>query len=142
MWIHLAQLNLNYKATLYKQPMTSKQERLLSKWGVLYYWEPIINQELLPYDLFFDELICVKKSEAVNIYSGYFTVGYSGKSDVEFCQLIVQFDEKGRLRKRRLITWKEEDRLIITMTPNHLMILDNRANFPFLKDPSKPCKII
>ena len=125
--------------------MTPAQERILSKWGVLYYWEPIINQELLPYDLFFDELICVKKSEAAFMYSGYFTVGYSsGKShDVEFCQLIVQFDEKGRLRKRRLVTWKEEGRYLITMSPNHLMILDNRANFPFLLEPckEKPCQI-
>lgn len=124
--------------------MTPAQERILSKWGVLYYWLPIIHKELLPYDLFFDELICVRKSEAPFMYSGYFTVGYSsGKShDVEFCQLIVQFDEKGRLRKRRLLTWKEEERYLITMSPNHLMILDNRANFPFLEEPSKPCKII
>lgn len=125
--------------------MTSKQERILSKWGVLYFWEPIINKELLPYDLFFAELICVKKSEAVNIYSGYFTVGYSSAKshDVEFCQLIVQFDEKGRFCKRRLLTWKEEERGVITMSPKHLMILDNRADFPFLLEPckDKPCEV-
>jgi len=107
----------------------------------LYYWIPIINYELIPYDLFFDELICVKKSETF-IYSGYFTVGYySAKShDVEFCQLIVLFDEKGRLRKRRLITWKKEDSLVISMIPKNLMILDNRADFPFL-EPSKSCRL-
>lgn len=124
--------------------MTPAQERILSKWGVLYYWEPIINKELLPYDLFFDELICVKKSEAPFMYSGYFTVGYSsGKShDVEFCQLIVQFDEKGRLRKKRLLTWKDEERFVINMSPKNLMILDNRANFPFLEEPKhKPCQL-
>ena len=117
-------------------------ERKLSRWGVLYYWVPIINYELIPYDLFFDELICVKKSETPYIYSGYFTVGYySAKShDVEFCQLIVLFDKKGKLRKRRLITWKKEESLVISMIPKNLMILDNRADFLFL-EPSKPCQL-
>ena len=117
-------------------------ERKLSKWGVLYFWKPIINQELLPYDLFFDELICVKESETPFIYSGDFTVGYySGKShDVEFCQLIVLFDEKGRFRKKRLLTWKEEERGVITHIPKNMLILDNQANFPFLEK-DKPCEV-
>jgi hypothetical protein len=116
-------------------------ERKLSRWGVLYYWVPIINQELLPYDLFFDELICVKKSGPF-IYSGYFTVGYSSSKshDVEFCQLIVQFDEKGRLCKRRLLTWKEEEIGVITHIPKNMLILDNQANFTFEK-PEKPCQL-
>lgn len=113
-------------------------DRKLSKWGVLYYWLPIINKELIPYDLFFDQLICVKKSETPYIYSGYFTVGYySAKSNVEFCQLIVQFDEKGRISKRRLLTWKEEERGVIMHIPKNMLILDNQANFPFLD----PCQL-
>ena len=116
-------------------------ERKLSKWGVLYFWEPIINKELMSYDLFFDELICVKKSETPFIYSGYFTVGYSsGKShDVEFCQLIVLFNEKGRFRKKRLLTWKE-DYGVITHIPKNMLILDNRANFFLEKD--KPYQLL
>jgi hypothetical protein len=117
------------------------QERRISKWGVLYFWQPIINKELMPYDLFFDELICVKKSGPF-IYSGYFTVGYSSAKshDVEFCQLIVQFDEKGRICKRRLLTWKEEGRCLISQIPKNMLILDNRANF-FLEKPAKPCQV-
>ena len=38
------------------------------------------------------------------------------------------------------MTWKKEDSLVISMSPKNLMILDNRADFPFLEH-SEPCQL-
>jgi hypothetical protein len=114
---------------------TKETIRRLSKWGLLYIWEPIINHHLIKYAMIFDQLICVKKSELHPlIYSGYFTVhNYSEDyEDVKFCQYIVQFSNEGKVLKRRLLTWLEEYSIVISLTPKHLIIFDNRSYFPWL----------
>ena len=107
--------------------------RRLSKWGVLHVWENIINKDLLPHNMKFDELICVKKSNTV-IYAGYFTI--HNFSDVDkndkFGQILVQFNEEGKMIKRRMMTLSEDFAMIVANIPKELLIFDNRDKFPWL----------
>lgn len=110
-------------------------ERKLSKWGVLYFWEPILNKNMLEYDLEFDKLICVKRATPL-AYIGYYTVKHlSNKNkNLKFCQLIVDFDHKGRIKRRYLLTWRECDKGIIRLCKGQDFIFDKREEFDWLKD--------
>jgi len=112
--------------------MPDKYKERLSRWGVLYIWEPLINQELLQYEIRFDKLICVKKSLNL-IYSGYFTVHHYSDDfkEVKFGQLIVQFNDQGKVIKKRVLTWPEEYGVLIRETPKQMFILDHRSKFPW-----------
>ena len=112
--------------------------RFLSKWCALYIWEPTVNKDLLPYDMYFDQLICIKKSDICPlIFSAYFTVKRyeNARDDVKFCQYIVQFDDVGRFKKRCVMTWREVEKGLITTIKKENLVLDNRKDFDWLNSP-------
>lgn len=110
-------------------------ERKLSKWGVLYFWEPIINKNMLEYDLEFDKLICVKRASTL-AYIGYYTVKHltNKNKHLKFCQFNATFDHKARIKTNCLMTWRECDKGIIFLGKGQTFIYDKREEFEWLND--------
>jgi hypothetical protein len=109
-------------------------ERKLSKWGALYFWEPILNKNMLQYDLEFDKLICVKMANPTS-YIGYYTVKHlSNNKNIKFCQFNLIFDNKGRIKSSYLLTWRECDKGIIILGKGQKFIFDKREDFDWLDD--------
>ena len=104
--------------------------RNLSRWAVMWVWEPMIKNHLLRLGLQFDELICVKKSSSL-LYSGYFSIR-DPDDDIKFGQLIVRFDIKGRVADRNILLWESDDKIVIQSIPKSTLILDKRAYFPWI----------
>lgn len=106
--------------------------RNLSKWGVLYVWERVINADLEK-GMEFDKLICVKRSPVNDyIYSGFFTVKQKGPKKVTFGQYVVQFKPNGAIEKRFLMLWTEEGIELLRSYRDSDMLCDNRKEFPWI----------
>ena len=114
-------------------------ERKLSKWGVLYFWEPVLNKNMLEFDMEFDKLICVKRVSPL-AYIGYYTVKHlSNNKNIKFCQFNVIFDHKGRIKSTYLLTWRECDKGIIFLGKGQDFIFDNRHEFDWMDSDSDSC---
>jgi len=106
--------------------------RNLSKWGVLYVWERVINADLEK-GMEFDKLICVKKWYATDlVYSGFFTVKEKEPKKVTFGQYVVQFKPTGRIEKRFLMLWTDEGIELLRSFSESVMLCDNRKEFPWI----------
>ena len=111
-----------------------------SKWCALYLWEPVVNACMLEYDLAFDKLICIRKVNPFT-YIAYYTVKHLSNKNkhLKFCQLNVDFDRTGRIKRRYLMTWRECDKGIIVLGKGEEFIFDKREEFDWLDSDSDSC---
>ena len=97
---------------------------MLDRYGTLFFWEGYIN-ELLK-DLFFDKLICIRKTPYV--YIGYFTV-----NDPElYGQIIVRFGKRS-FKTSEPILWPRKGPLLMKyLYEGDVLIFDKRHEFDWI----------
>ena len=104
----------------------------LSRYGVLYFWEPAINKILVEYNLYLSKVICVRKVGQLE-FVAYFEVEPFSGINKRFGQFYVQFDKRGRMVSNTLLTWSRSSKCMITSLKNEDLIFDKRSEFEWIQ---------
>jgi hypothetical protein len=105
----------------------------LSRYGVLYFWEPAINKILVGYNLYLNKVICVRKVGQLEFVAYFEVEPCSGINNKRFGQFYVQFDKRGRMVSNTLLTWSRSSKCMITSLKNEDLIFDKRSEFEWIQ---------